>query len=353
MKKELSKFRQEIDHIDKKIIDLISKRGALAKEVGSLKGDGVIYRPEREAQILATLKKYNKGPLKSESIVNIFKSIISNCRALEKKLSIAFLGPLGTFSEEATRVHFGDNIISLPTDSIDEIFNSVQSDTSHYGVVPVENSTEGAVSRTLDLLLLRNLNICGEISLPVHHCLISKGKTNDNIEKIYAHGQSIAQCHAWLTNNMPNADRIAVSSNAEGAKIVSKDKKTAAIASSQAAELYKLNILSENIEDETNNTTRFLVISKDIIAKSGNDKTSIVVATKNRPGAIADLVAPFARYKVSMTKLESRPAKLGLWEYVFFVDIEGHQLDNKVIKALKEVDSNASFMKILGSYPVS
>ena len=353
MKKDLLKFRKEIDLIDKEIIDLISRRGTLAKQVGLIKDDGVIYRPEREAQILSALKKYNKGPLKSESIVNIFKAIISNCRALEKKLSIAFLGPLGTFSEEATRQHFGDNIVILPTDSIDEIFSHVQSDISHYGVVPVENSTEGAVSRTLDLLLLRELNICGEISLPVHHCFISKSKVNKGINKIYAHGQSIAQCHDWLTNNQPNAERIAVSSNAEGAKMASKDRKAAAIASSQAAELYKLNILSENIEDETNNTTRFLVISKDIINRSGSDKTSIVVATKNRPGAIAELVAPFSKNKVSMTKLESRPAKMGLWEYVFFVDIEGHQSDKKVSAALKEVDQNASFMKILGSYPIS
>jgi chorismate mutase/prephenate dehydratase len=353
MKKELSKFREEIDHIDKKIIDLISKRGILAKQVGSLKDDGIIYKPEREAQILAALKKYNKGPLKPESIVNIFKAIISNCRALEKKLSISFLGPLGTFSEEATRQHFGDNIDALPTDSIDEIFSHVQSDITHYGVVPVENSTEGAVSRTLDLLLLRDLNICGEISLPVHHCLISKGTGKETIEKIYAHGQSIAQCHDWLTSNMPNVERIAVSSNAEGAKIASTDKKSAAIASSQASELYNLNIISENIEDESNNTTRFLVIAKDMVGKSGNDKTSIVVATKNRPGAIADLVEPFSKNKVSMTKLESRPSKMGLWEYVFFVDIEGHQSDKKVSAALKEVDLNASFMKVLGSYPSS
>ena len=243
MKKDLLKFRKEIDLIDKEIIDLISRRGTLAKQVGLIKDDGVIYRPEREAQILAALKRYNKGPLKSESIVNIFKAIISNCRALEKKLSIAFLGPLGTFSEEATRQHFGDNIVILPTDSIDEIFSHVQSDISHYGIVPVENSTEGAVSRTLDLLLLRELNICGEISLPVHHCFISKSKVNKGINKIYAHGQSIAQCHDWLTNNQPNAERIAVSSNAEGAKMASKDRKAAAIASSQAAELYKLCLL--------------------------------------------------------------------------------------------------------------
>ena len=353
MKKELSKFREQIDLIDKKIIDLISQRGSLAKEVGTLKNDGIIYKPEREAQIFSALKKYNKGPLKPESIVNIFKAIISNCRALEKKLNISFLGPLGTFSEQATKKHFGENIEVSPTESIDEIFSHVQSDNSNYGVVPVENSSEGAVSRTLDLLLIRDLCICGEISLPIHHCLISKSKSNKSIKKIYAHGQSIAQCHDWLINNMPNVERIAVSSNSEGAKLASKDKYSSAIASSQAAELYKLNIIYENIEDEINNTTRFLVISRDMIGRSGNDKTSIVVATKNRPGAIADLIAPFSKNKVSMTKLESRPSKMGLWEYVFFIDIEGHMNDKKVSNALKEVELNASFMKILGSYPIS
>ena len=353
MKKELIKIREEIDSIDKEIIDLISRRGSLAKEVGLLKNDGVIYKPEREAQILGSLKKYNKGPLKAESIVNIFKAIISNCRALEKKLSIAFLGPLGTFSEEATKQHFGENIDGLPVNSIDEVFNHVENDTTHYGVVPVENSTEGAVSRTLDLLLLRDLKICGEITLPVHHYLIAKAKTSKNIDKIYAHGQSLAQCHDWLINNMPHVEKIAVTSNAEGARLASKDLKAAAIASSQAATLYKLNILWENIEDESNNSTRFLVISKDNILPSGNDKTSIIVATKNRPGAIADLVAPFSKNKVSMTKLESRPSKIGMWEYVFFIDVEGHQLDKSVSSSLKQVEENASFIKVLGSYPAS
>ena len=343
MKKELIKFRKEIDLIDREIIDLISRRGSLAKEVGSLKNDGVIYKPEREAQILASLKKYNKGPLQPESIVNIFKAIISNCRALEKKLSISFLGPLGTFSEEATKQHFGENIDGLPVNSIDEVFNHVQSDATHYGVVPVENSTEGAVSRTLDLLLLKDLKICGEITLPVHHCLISKAKTSKNIKTIYAHGQSLAQCHDWLISNMIHVEKIAVTSNAEGARLASKDINAAAIASSQAAKLYKLNMLWENIEDEAKNSTRFLVVSKDNVSRSGNDKTSIIVATKNRPGAIADLVAPFSKNKVSMTKLESRPSKIGMWEYVFFIDIEGHQTHKSVKAALDVIESKSSF----------
>ena len=351
MKKNLNKIRNEIDITDNKILDLISKRATMAKDVGKLKSDGVIYRPEREAQVLAKLLKSNNGPLSNESIINIFKSIISNCRALEKKLSVSFLGPLGTFSEEATIQQFGENIDSIPTNSIDEVFNHVQTGSAHYGVVPVENSTEGAISRTLDLMLMKDLKICGEITLPVHQLLLSKSKNIKNIKKIYAHGQSLAQCHDWLMNNLPNVKKIAVMSNAEGALLASKDKNSAAIASRRAAELFNLNILFQNIEDDSNNSTRFLVLSTQDVQPSGNDKTSIVVATKNKPGAIAQLVSPFAEHKVSMTKLESRPAKIGMWEYVFFIDVEGHQTDKSISFAIKKIESKASFIKILGAYP--
>ncbi len=351
MKKDLNKLRDDIDKIDTKLLDLISKRAFIAQEVGKLKNDGVIYRPEREAQVLLRLLKDNKGPLSNESITNIFKSVISNCRALEKKLSVSFLGPLGTFSEEATIRQFSENIETIPTDSIDEVFNHVQFGIAHYGVVPVENSTEGAISRTLDLLLTKDLKICGEIILPVHHFLLSKNNNLKQIKTIYAHGQSLAQCHDWLMNNAPDIKKVAVMSNAEGAKLASKEKNTAAIASSRAADLFNLNMLFENIEDEQNNSTRFLVLSSQDVKPSTNDKTSIVVATKNKPGAIAELVAPFAKNKVSMTKLESRPAKIGMWEYVFFIDIDGHQTDKSVKAALNIIESKASFMKILGSYP--
>jgi chorismate mutase / prephenate dehydratase len=353
MKKNLNKLRSDIDKIDRDILDLLSKRAAIAKDIGTLKNDGVIYKPEREASLIAKLKKLNQGPLSQASVINIFKSIISNCRALEKKLSVSFLGPLGTFSEEATIKHFGENIESMPTFSIDEVFSQVQSDIAHYGVVPVENSTEGAISRTLDLLLIKDLRICGEIILPVHHCLISKNRSLNLIKKVYAHGQSLAQCHDWLMSNMPNVDKIAVTSNAEGARLAANQKNAAAIASSKAADLYQLNNLFENIEDDRKNSTRFLVISKQDVDPSGNDKTSIVVATKNKPGAIADLVAPFAKNKVSMTKLESRPAKIGLWEYVFFIDLEGHYKEKKVRLSIDQVESKASFIKLLGSYPAS
>ena len=351
MKKDLNKLRDDIDKIDTKLLDLISKRAFIAQEVGKLKNDGVIYRPEREAQVLLRLLKENQGPLSNESITNIFKSVISNCRALEKKLSVSFLGPLGTFSEEATIRQFGENIETIPTDSIDQVFNHVQSGIAHYGVVPVENSTEGAISRTLDLLLTKDLKICGEIILPVHHFFLSKNNKLKGIKTIYAHGQSLAQCHDWLMNNAPDIKKVAVMSNAEGAKLASKEKNAAAIASSRAADLFNLAILFENIEDEQNNSTRFLVLSTQDVKPSSNDKTSIVVATKNKPGAIAELVAPFAKNKVSMTKLESRPSKIGMWEYVFFIDIEGHQTHKSVKAALVTIESKASFMKILGSYP--
>tara|TARA_B100000768_G_scaffold175584_1_gene187190 strand:- start:77 stop:1138 length:1062 start_codon:yes stop_codon:yes gene_type:complete len=351
MKKDLIKLRNDIDKIDSKLLDLISKRSSIAQKVGKLKGDGVIYKPEREAQVLLRLLIENKGPLSDESITNIFKSIISNCRALEKKLSVSFLGPLGTFSEEATIRQFGESIQTIPSDSIDEVFNHVQSGIAHYGVVPVENSTEGAISRTLDLLLTKELKICGEIILPIHHFFLSKKRDLKKIKTIYAHGQSLAQCHDWLMNNVPDIKKIAVMSNAEGARLASKESNSAAIASSRAADLFNLNILFENIEDEQSNSTRFLVLSSEDVKPSSNDKTSIVVATKNKPGAIAELVAPFAKNKVSMTKLESRPSKIGMWEYVFFIDMEGHQENKSVKAALNIIESKASFMKILGSYP--
>jgi len=353
MKKNLNKIRNDIDNIDSKILDLISKRAAMAEEVGKLKSDGIIYRPEREAQVLSKLLKENSGPLSNESIINIFKSIISNCRALEQKLSVSFLGPLGTFSEEATIQQFGENIDSIPTNSIDEVFNHVQTGSAHYGVVPVENSTEGAISRTLDLLLIKDIKICGEITLPVHQLLLSKSNNIKNIKNIYAHGQSLAQCHDWLMNNLPDVKKTAVLSNAEGALLASKQKDSAAIASGRAAVLFNLNILFQNIEDDPNNSTRFLVLSTQDVQPSGNDKTSIVVAARNKPGAIAQLVSPFSEYKISMTKLESRPAKIGMWEYVFFIDVEGHQADKSISLALKKIESKASFIKILGSYPIN
>jgi chorismate mutase/prephenate dehydratase len=283
---------------------------------------------------------------------------MSNCRALEKELSIAFLGPLGTYSEEAALKQFGLGRGAVVCGSIDEVFRTLEANQADYGVVPVENSTEGAIGITLDLLLSSPLKICGEITLPIHHCLLSKQDDISQISHVFSHSQSLSQCHEWLNKTLPSAQREAVTSNARAAQMIHDLVSTdgtfaAAIASKRAAELFNLNILAENIEDDAKNTTRFLVLGKHDVAASGTDKTSIVMTTKNKPGAMIDLLEPLSRHGVSMTKLESRPSRQSLWDYVFFVDIEGHQADAKVQAALQELQARASFLKVLGSYPVA
>lgn len=350
----IKKQRESIDAIDEQLLKLVNQRAAHAREIGSLKGGGHIYRPEREASVLRRLLENNSGPLSGEAITAIFRSVMSNCRALEKELSVAFLGPLGTFSEEAANKQFGGLSAPVQCSSIDEVFRMVESGKVDYGVVPVENSTEGAIGRTLDLLMATSLNICGEIELPVHHNLISNIDISQ-IKTVYSHSQSLSQCHDWLNKNLPNAKKQAVVSNSEAAKMVTEDltKSTAAIASSRAAELFNLNILAENIEDDPKNTTRFLVLATHDVTPSGKDKTSLVMSARNTPGAMVELLGPLAKYQVSLTKLESRPSKLGMWEYVFFVDIEGHHQDTAVANALAELESKASLLKVLGSYPVA
>lgn len=354
----LKQHRDQIDAIDAQILKLVNDRANHARHIGELKNDGVIYRPEREAQVLRRLTALNSGPLPPEAITNIFRSIMSNCRALEKELTVAFLGPLGTYSEEAALKQFGIGRNAVVCGSIDEVFRTVEADQADYGIVPVENSNEGAVGLTLDLLLSSPLKICGEVTIPVHHCLLSAQMDIAKITHILSHAQSLSQCHEWLNRVMPHATREAVVSNARAAQmahelVAAENTPVAAIASKRAAELFNLNVLAENIEDDPKNTTRFLVISKHDVAPSGQDKTSLVMATKNQPGAILSLLQPLAEHGVSMTKLESRPAKLGMWEYVFFVDIEGHQQDNRVSAAIKEIDARASYLKHLGSYPIA
>jgi len=358
MSEELKNYRDKIDAIDDELLRLVNERAKLARQIGSLKEDGVIYRPEREAQILRRLQEQNQGPLESEAVSHIFRAVMSNCRALEKELSVAFLGPLGTYSEEAALKQFGQGRTAVVCGSIDEVFRTLEANQADYGVVPVENSTEGAIGLTLDLLLSSPLKICGEITLPVHHCLLSKQTDIGRIQHVFSHGQSLSQCHEWLNKNLPKTQREAVTSNAVAAQMIHDLVSTegtfaAAIASKRAAELFELNILAENIEDDPKNTTRFLVIGKHEVAPSGNDKTSLVISTKNKPGAMVELLEPLARHGVSMTKLESRPSKQGLWEYVFFVDIEGHQTDKKVATALQDLRERASSLKVLGSYPVA
>jgi chorismate mutase/prephenate dehydratase len=356
MSDQLKQHREQIDAIDTQILKLVNDRAMHARHIGELKEDGVIYRPEREAQVLRRLTELNQGPLPTESVTNIFRAIMANCRALEKELTIAFLGPLGTYSEEAALKQFGQGRGAVVCGSIDEVFRIVEAEQADYGIVPVENSNEGAVGLTLDLLLSTPLKICGEVTIAVHHCLLSAQSDISKIRHIFSHAQSLSQCHAWLNRVLPNVTREAVVSNAMAAQmahdlVTTENTSVAAIASKRAAELFNLNVLAENIEDDPKNTTRFLVISKHDVAVSGQDKTSLVMATKNQPGAILGLLSPLAEHGVSMTKLESRPSKIGMWEYVFYVDIQGHIQDLNVAAALKEIEVRASYLKHLGSYP--
>jgi len=350
---QLKQLRDRIDAIDTEILQLVNQRAQLARDIGELKGAGPIYRPEREAQVMRRLQDQNLGPLPADAVAHLFTEIISACRALEEALSVAFLGPRGTFSEEAALKHFGSQVRALPSASIDHVFREVEAGKAGFGVVPVENSTDGAVGRTLDLLLATPVHVCGEVLLPVHQCLMSKATSIQPIQKIYAHAQSLAQCHEWLTQNLPDAERIPVVSNAEGARLASEQAGAGSIGSQAAAALYQLTVLAANIEDQPNNTTRFAVISKQEATPSGQDKTSLVMSVRNRPGAMHDLLAPLSEHGVDMTRFESRPSRTGMWEYVFFVDVQGHQQETHVARALETLRGQASFLKILGSYPAA
>ena len=290
------------------------------------------YRPEREAQILKKVIEQNKGPLSEEEMARLFREIMSACLALEQQLDIAYLGPEGTFTQSAALKHFGHSVNTTAFGTIDQVFREVESGASPYGVVPVENSIEGVVNHTLDMLNNSSLTICGEVELRIHHHLLSNDESFDEITTVYAHQQALAQCRAWLDTNLNKADRIAASSNAEAARIASNEEHVAAIASSSAGELYKLNILANNIEDHPDNTTRFLVIGKEKCLSCGNDKTSLIFSTPNKPGALHKMLSCFADNGVSMTRIESRPSHREMWDYVFFVDIEGHADDVPVKK---------------------
>ena len=354
MTDEFKYLRERIDAIDQEVLKLVSERAAVAHAIGKLKTDGKVYRPEREAQVLRGLVERNPGPLPGKAVTRLFTEIISACRALEDAFSVAGLGPKGTFSEEAVTKHFGGQAPVVLCASIDEVFRSVESGTVGYGVVPVENSTEGAVGRTMDLLVSTPLKICGEVLLPVRQNLMGKGAASPNkAVRVYSHAQSLAQCNRWLNQNHPNLQRVPVSSNAEAARLASEDESSVAIAGRSAAEHYGLAILSQGIEDDPNNTTRFVVISQQEVPRSGRDKTSLVMASRNVPGAMHELLTPLAEHNVSMSRLESRPSRTGLWEYVFFVDLEGHQADENVSRALSQMRDLAAFLKVLGSFPVA
>ncbi|HWI12780.1 MAG TPA: prephenate dehydratase [Burkholderiales bacterium] len=353
MSDKLLDLRARIDALDQRLVKLLSARARLAQRVGAIKRGVAVYRPEREAQILRRIAQLNEGPLSARALQQVYIEIMSACRALEDQMSVAYLGPAGTYSEEAARKHFGSMTPLVPCASIDEVFRQLESGGTGHAVVPVENSTEGAIGRTLDLLLTTRAKICGEILLPVHQCLMTKAKSLTAIRKVYSHTQSLAQCQRWLARNLPHAERIPAVSNAEAARLAAADRQAAALAGKNAAVLYGLGVLARNVEDEPYNATRFLVLAGEDSKPSGADKTSLVLATRNVPGAIHDLLTPLAQHGVSMTKLESRPARTGLWEYVFYVDIEGHGGDGKVARALAELESKASFFKNLGSYPAA
>jgi len=353
MSEKLTQFRTQIDALDDELLQLFNRRAALAQQIGHLKENGVVLRPEREAQVLRRLQDQNTGPLGNEAVAQLFTEVMSQCRALEAPLTVAYLGPQGTFSEQATLKRFGSAVQGEPCATIDDVFKAVESGAAQYGMVPAENSTEGAIGRTLDLLLNSNLQICGEVMLQVHQCLLSNENELSVIRKVYSHPQSFGQCQGWLNAHLPHAERVTASSNADAARLAAEESYAASVGGVQAAEHFKLKVLAQNIEDDSRNTTRFLVIGKQDVAPSGKDKTSLVLSAANRPGAVHDLLTPLAKHGVSMTKLESRPARSGSWEYVFYVDIEGHQADAKIAAALAELKQAAAFVKILGSYPVA
>ena len=351
---ELERLRSRIDEVNLRILEALSERARLAREIGTLKV-GQAYRPEREAQVLRRIKEANRGPLSGETVGLLFREIMSACLALERPITVAYLGPRGTFSESATMKHFGHGAVGLPTPSIDEVFRSVESGAADFGVVPVENSTEGAVGRSLDLMPRTPMRVCGEVIVRIHHNLMAKAAPRDfgEIRRVFSHGQSLGQCHEWLNVNLPHAERVAVASNAEAARRAAEEAGSAAVAGEAAAQHYGLAILAPNIEDEPNNTTRFLVLGDYAPAPSGRDKTSLVLSAKNRAGAVYEMLTPFATRGVSMTKFESRPSREALWEYLFFVDIEGHCDDPQVVDALAEVGRIAGYLKVLGSYPLA
>lgn len=354
---KLSVVRAEIDAIDAKLLELLSRRARCAQQVGEIKashGDaGHIYRPEREAQVLRRIQSLNPGPLSNESVTWFFREVMSACLSLEAPLGIAFLGPLGSFTGTAAVKHFGHAARLMPLMSIDDLFREVEAGHAHYAVAPIENSTEGAIGRTLDLLLGTPLKICGEVVLRIHQNLMTRATSLDGIKTVYSHAQSLAQCHEWLNRTLPDVPRISVGSNSQAAQMAAADAGAAAIAGETAAELYELPILVPNIEDEPNNTTRFVVLGGQEAGPSGRDKTSLIMSAHNQTGALGKLLAPFSESGVSMTRLESRPARHTLWEYVFFVDIEGHREDPTVATALAELGQRAAYLKVLGSYPVS
>lgn len=351
----LAEVRRRIDAIDRDIQALISERARHAHEVAAAKGPlraaVDYYRPEREAQVLRMVIERNQGPLSNEEMVRLFREIMSSCLAQQEPLKIGYLGPEGTFSEQATIKQFGNGVRRLPLASLEEVFQEVEAGNADFGVVPIENSGEGTVHSTLDLFLTSKLKICGEIELRVHQFLMSKSGKLADVERIYSHPQSLAQTRGWVREHLARVERVPVASNAEAARRAKNADDAAAIAGEAAAHVYGLKIVAGPIEDRPDNTTRFLVIGRDLFQPSGKDKTSLLVAVKDRPGALYELLTPLAKSGLSMTKIESRPSRQGKWQYVFFIDVEGHVDDERLRAVLNELGPFADNVKILGSYP--
>ncbi|QBK05870.1 prephenate dehydratase [Hylemonella gracilis] len=367
MARSLAELRTAIDAVDQELLALMNRRAALAHEVGEVKKiDGSpVFRPEREAQVIASLQQRNPGPLKPEGIAHIWREVMSACRALEARLRVAYLGPAGTFSEQAALQFFGASVERVPCASIDEVFQATAAGRADYGVAPMENSTEGVVSRSLDLLLNSPAHVVGETSLLVRHNLLRSTPSLEGITAVYAHPQALAQCQQWLNTHLPNAERHAASSNAEGARLASTHPTWAGIASERAASEFGLHVVAPAIQDEAGNRTRFAILClPSTLAmptpsgpQGGRDCVSLVLSVPNRPGAVHDLLTPLKRHGVSMTRFESRPARSGspvsAWEYYFYIDLQGHPSEPQVAAALKELQALCAFYKVLGAYPVS
>lgn len=353
----LEEVRARIDGIDQQIQALIAERALMARQVGKAKGELKAavdyYRPEREAQVLRRVLDRNEGPLSDEVLLRVYREIMSACLAQQEPLKIGFLGPEGTFSQQAVYKHFGHSAKGLPLGSIEEVFQEVESGNADFGVVPVENSGQGTIQSTLDMFLTSPLKICGEVELRVHQFLLSRTGRLEDIERVYSHPLSLAQCQAWLRQHLPKAERVPVASNAEAARRARGADDSAAIAGESAGLVYGLKVLSGPIEDHADNTTRFLVLGRELFSPSGHDRSSLLVYVRDQPGALYSVLSPFARHGVSMNRIESRPSHTGRWQYAFFIDISGHINDEPVSRALSELGEYAAQVKVLGSYPVA
>ncbi len=352
---KLKKLRDKIDRIDDEILRLLNERAKIVLEIGKIKRleKANFYSPEREKEILERLTKSNKGPFPNDALKIIFREILSASLSLEEPLKVACLGPLATFTHLAAMRYFGSSANFLPVESIKNVFESVYSGQAEYGVVPIENSNEGVVSYTLDMFMDYDLKISGEVMLKVTHNLLSKSGERSRIKKIYSHPQATAQCRKWLEKNMPGIPIHDATSTAKAAEIASMEDDAAAIASELAARVYDLKFVERNIEDFKDNYTRFLVIGKETSKKTGKDKTSIMFSIKDRPGALYSVLEPFKKARINLTKIESRPSRRKAWEYIFFVDLEGHIEDRKVKAAIEELKEGCLYLKVLGSYPSS